>query len=166
MRNPRLAGFGKRFVAFIIDFIVVSIIFALIVGAAISLGFYSILGLSDSEGEFTVGSIITLIMTGISLLVIFSFTMVIPFIYELLMTGSSKQATVGKLIMNIKVIKENGQKLTMEDALIRVLVKYISLNFCFLLFLACLFNKEEQNLHDLAARTLVVEDEIESFKTR
>ena len=155
MNNFRLAGFGKRFLAYIIDAIILGIAFSLILlpfgGILAFLGF-------GSGGNITDGEAAAMAVTGgISILGIILVGMVAPIIYDALMTASPRQGTLGKSIMKIKVVKENGEALSTNDAFIRALVKYVSGQFCFLLLMVCLFNKEEQNMHDMAAKTLVIE---------
>lgn len=158
MNNFRLAGFGKRFLAYILDGIIIGIAFTLILipfG-----GIFAFLGMSGGamDGDISSGEAAALAATGISFLGIILLAIVAPVVYDALMTASPRQATLGKSIMKIKVVKENGEPLTTGDAFIRALVKYVTGQFCFLLLLVCLFNKEEQNLHDLAAKTFVIEE--------
>lgn len=155
MNNFRLAGFGKRFFAYIIDGIILGIIFTLLLlpfG-----GILSFLGMS-SGGGFSDGETAAMAVAGgISIFGIILIGMIAPIVYDALLTASPRQGTLGKSIMRIKVVKENGEQLTTADAFIRALVKYVTGQFCFFLLMVCLFNKEEQNLHDLAAKTLVIE---------
>lgn len=158
MNNVRLAGFGKRFVAYILDLIILGLIFALILipfG-----GVFAFLGFNEGRldaGDFSAGEVAALATAGISIVGLILLAIIAPVIYDAFMTASPRQATLGKSIMGIKVVKENGERLTTSDAFVRALVKYVAGHFCLLLFLICLFNKEEQNLHDLAARTFVIE---------
>ncbi|RYU97015.1 RDD family protein [Emticicia agri] len=155
MNNYRMAGFGKRFLAYIIDGIILGIAFSLILipfG-----GIFAFLGLGGGR-DLTDGEAAAMAVTGgISIFGIILIAMVAPIIYDALLTASPRQGTLGKSIMKIKVVKENGEQLTTGDAFIRALVKYVSGQFCFLLLMVCLFNKEEQNLHDMAAKTFVIE---------
>ena len=155
MNNFRLAGFGKRFLAYIIDGIILGIVFTLVLipfG-----GIFAFLGVGGGD-HLTDGEAAAMAVTGgVSILGIILVAMVAPIIYDALLTASPRQGTLGKSIMKIKVVKENGETLTTSEAFIRALVKYVTGQFCFLLLMVCLFNKEEQNLHDLAAKTFVVE---------
>ena len=98
------------------------------------------------------------VSAGLAILPIILMAFVGPVIYEVFMLSSSRQATFGKVIMKIKVIDEQGQRLTLGAAIGRTLIKYLTVNFCFLLWLWPLFNKEEQALHDLIVRDLVIRD--------
>ncbi|MBL0286160.1 MAG: RDD family protein [Bacteroidetes bacterium] len=70
--------------------------------------------------------------------------------------SSLKQATIGKQLMNMKVVDKNGFRLTPANALIRNLSK---IHFCFILFIGYLmaaFDAQKQSLHDKIAGTFVV----------
>lgn len=149
MTNFTLAGFGARLVAQIID--------SLIVGFAMSLIIIPIFGIGALTGAMGDSDRAGLI-AGLAILPIILMAFVGPVIYEVLMLSSSRQATFGKVIMKIKVIDEQGQRLTLGAAVGRTLIKYLTVNFCFLLWLWPLFNKEEQALHDLIVRDLVIRD--------
>lgn len=158
MNNFKLAGFGKRFLAYILDGIILSIAFFLVLipfG-----GIFAFLGMSRGldGGDITGGEAAALAAGGVSFLAIILLAIIAPVVYDALMTASPRQGTLGKSIMKIKVVKENGEPLNTSDAFIRALVKYVTGQFCFLLLMVCLFNKEEQNLHDLAAKTFVIEE--------
>jgi uncharacterized RDD family membrane protein YckC len=153
-----MAGFGKRFLAQIIDNIIIWIVFFLVLipfG-----GVLSFLGMSGGMrgDDLSGGEAAALAATGVSFIAVLLILVVAPVVYDALLTASPRQGTLGKSIMKIKVIKENGQALTTSEAFVRALVKYVTGQFCFLLFMVCLFNKEEQNLHDLAAKTFVIEE--------
>lgn len=156
MNNFRLAGFGKRFLAYIIDGIILGIAFTLILlpfG-----GLFAFLGLGQGRGLSDGETAAMAVTGGVSFIGIILVAMIAPIVYDALLTASPRQGTLGKNIMKIKVVKESGEPLNTSDAFIRALVKYVTGQFCFLLLLVCLFNKEEQNLHDLAAKTFVIEE--------
>lgn len=149
MHNFTLAGFGARLVAQVID--------GLIVGFAMSLIIIPIFGIGAFT-NMTEPSDTTSFLSAMAILPIMLAGFVGPIIYEVIMLSSSRQATFGKILMKIKVIDEQGQKLTMGAAIGRTLIKYLTVNFCFLLWLWPLFNKEEQALHDLIVRDLVIRE--------
>ena len=154
MENISLAGFGKRLVAYIIDAILLSfVLFILLIPFG---GIMAFMGMGNHNDEITDSAVAA--MAGFSILGLIVVAVIAPVIYETLMISSAKQATLGKMAMKIKVVKEDGQKLELTDAIVRTLVKYISGSFCFLLLLVCAFAKNEQNLHDMAAKTFVVND--------
>ena len=65
-------------------------------------------------------------------------------------------ATIGKMIMKIKVVKENGKKLTYNDAILREFASYLSGAVFMLGYLNVLIDPKKQAWHDKIAKTLVV----------
>ncbi len=160
MENYSPAGLGKRFLAFIID------IFVVIIGSFLLCfillqpfgGFSGATGLDDFQfGEDLVKGAFLGISIFLVFLIIFVGIFVFGFFYEIFMLSSSKQATLGKAIMNIKVVSLNGNSLSFLEALFRTLIKYFTGNIFIFLWLICLFNDKRQNLHDLAIKGWVVE---------
>lgn len=156
MDKSQLAGFGNRLVAQIIDGIILGIAFSLLlipfggIATLVGLNSDSIENSSDEAAAALIG------LAGVSLVGLILFSLIAPFIYEALMISSAKQATVGKIVMKIKVVGPEGERLTFGQAVGRSLIKYISSNLCILLWLWPLFNPEEQALHDLVIKSYVV----------
>ncbi len=65
-------------------------------------------------------------------------------------------ATVGKMVMSLKVTKENGAKVSYSDALLREIAKYLSAAILMLGFLWVIWDKKKQGWHDKIAKTMVV----------
>lgn len=78
-------------------------------------------------------------------------------IYSPLCLSSPYRATVGKIAFGIIVVYGNGKQLTFFRALVRELGKYLSLITLGIGFLMIGFTKNKQGLHDLLARTVVVD---------
>lgn len=156
MDKSQLAGFGNRLVAQIIDAIILGIAFSLLlipfggIAALIGLNSDSVESSSDEAAAALIG------LAGVSMVGLIILGLIAPFIYEALMLSSAKQATLGKIIMKIKVVGPAGERLTFGQAVGRSLIKYISSNLCILLWLWPLFNPEEQALHDLVIKSYVV----------
>ncbi|MCH8823729.1 MAG: RDD family protein [Planctomycetes bacterium] len=83
-----------------------------------------------------------------------SFILVI--LYGMLMEGSPLQGTLGKAICGIKVVDEDGQRLTFSKAIFRNCSKLLSYLVLFLGFFWAFFNKDHQTWHDKFASTYVV----------
>ena len=60
--------------------------------------------------------------------------------------------------MKIKVVDEQGLRLSFGSALGRSLIKYVTSNLCILLWLWPLFNNTEQALHDLVVKGYVIRE--------
>lgn len=78
-------------------------------------------------------------------------------LYSPLCLSSPYRATIGKIAFGIIVVYGNGKQLTFFRALVRELGKYLSLLTLGFGFLMIGFTKNKQGLHDLLARTVVVD---------
>ena len=128
VRNSmKYGGFWVRFIALILD--------SLIIGAVIS-----ILSFGVRRGDsFT---------TGVGI--------VISWLYFSLMESSNLQATVGKIVLGLKVVNRNGKRISFPRATGRYFSKYLSVIIIFIGFIMVAFTKKKQGLHDKIADTLVV----------
>lgn len=133
------AGFWLRFVAYIIDVIVVFSIKGFILsplkfvneGFPIDIGFWTVNGLLG---------------------------MTTFYLYFLFMTKGFNQ-TIGKMILRIQVEKEDGSKLRWSDLVFReVIGRFIHnvIGILKLLYLIVAFTKEKKGLHDIIGNTIVV----------
>ncbi len=149
-------GFWKRFFAYIIDAIII-LFFTL--ALILSVLFFAFGGI-ESVRNFESGLY--------SLVVIFLFIAInlAQLVYYAGFESSKYQATIGKLIAGIKVTDEKGERLTQGKAFIRGIVKMIQSNSLMFLFVICAFTGKKQNLHDLAAGSVVLEKNPETAKKR
>lgn len=149
--NMTLAGAGSRLVAAIIDSLIVriplSILQVLILGAGFTVAGDDI---TNDPGEVWTA----FVAGGYLLFGVFSF--VVDWGYFAYFESSEKQATLGKQAMNIKVVTDNGGRLTFINALGRVASKLLSSMLCCIGYLLILFRSDEKGLHDLLANTYVV----------
>ena len=76
-------------------------------------------------------------------------------VYYVWMLGKYGQ-TVGKMVMKIKVVKEDGSPISYSDALIRELTSYLSAVVLFLGFLWVIWDSKKQAWHDKIVKTIVV----------
>ena len=139
------AGFLKRVAAYIIDVLVLVIpnfIIGFIVGFILAVN-------AKTEIELEIA------LAGADALInIISF--LIGWIYFAAMESSSKQATLGKLALGIKVTDYDGNKISFGKATGRFFGKILSgIIFC-IGFIMVAFTNKKQGLHDLMAGTLVV----------
>lgn len=75
--------------------------------------------------------------------------------YGVALEPSPWGGTLGKRIISIRVVDEFGEPLTITAAIIRNLVKVVSLAFLGIGFLAMLWRPGKQTWHDRAARSFV-----------
>lgn len=125
-------GIGTRILAFLVDLLVgvVGVIPGLI---------FSILGSAIGD---TIGGLLSLV--GALLMFVGGIGVLIYQVYLLGSTG----ATIGKRVMKLKVVDQNGQFLGFGKALAREIVKNLLSNVCFLLLLYPLIDKDKQALYD------------------
>jgi uncharacterized RDD family membrane protein YckC len=126
------AGFWRRFAAYIIDSILISVVFWLAV---------LILGAIADDG----GVIVAYILGTIG-----------AFVYYAGMESSSNQATVGKIALGIQVTDLQGNRVSFGKALGRNLAKILSALILYIGFIMAAFTEKKQGLHDMIAGTLVV----------
>jgi uncharacterized RDD family membrane protein YckC len=125
-------GFWIRFVAYIVDSLIVTIAFVAIV-----------LGL------------------GVMGLELFSPTIVYSVVcvfYWALMHSSKRQATFGKALVGLKVANPGGERIGLGRSLAREVAKILSTLTLLVGYILAAFTKRKQALHDLVASTVVVRE--------
>ncbi|WP_431472100.1 RDD family protein [Nonlabens sp. SCSIO 43208] len=131
------AGLGKRILAFIIDALV---LFAYI----IILTFTVYRAISVLDGDNDIGA--------------YELSMIPIFIYSLIMHIIFNGRTVGKFIMGIKVVKEDGSPARWSDFIVRWIVRLVDLwLFMFTVgTVSILLTDKQQRLGDMMAKTIVI----------
>ena len=86
-------------------------------------------------------------------------SMVVGWLYFALMESSNKQATVGKIALNIRVTDLNGNRISFGRATARYFGKYLSAMIAMIGFIMAAFTKRKQALHDILAETLVLKND-------
>lgn len=135
------ANVGKRFVASLIDGIILYIFQAII-------GFVISLAIGGAGNEETVVAI-----TSISVVI----AIVIGWLYYAIQESSPKQATIGKQAMGLVVTDMNGEKISFPKASIRFFGKYLSGLILLIGYIMAFFTEKKQALHDMLAGTLVLQ---------
>ncbi|TQR98292.1 RDD family protein [Paenibacillus ottowii] len=149
------AGFWKRTLAYIIDSILLGFVFFII-----GLIWIVIRALGDwipSPAETSLLSdganfILTMKTVGRTLL-----NWGVIWLYYALMESSKCKATVGKLALGIVVLDEFNHKLSFARASARYWSKLLSFIILFVGFIMAGFTARKQALHDLIARTYVLD---------
>jgi uncharacterized RDD family membrane protein YckC len=134
----RYAGFFRRFIAFIIDALVLRMILIVL------LGYWS-----DVDVDmFSFGNLFNRNTIIVELIIM---------IYFVLCESSSWQATLGKKLLGIKVVTEGYGRPTVRTAAIRYVAKYLS-DIFLLGFIWVIFDDKKQGWHDKIAATYVIRD--------
>ena len=147
----KLAGLTRRFVALIIDAFVIAIVTVAIMAAGD--GFAPLYDAMYSDDELALTAAFNQFQTdtvGINLLVSALYN-------ALLMTWLNGQ-TLGKLMLRIRVVKKNGRRINLLDALLRNVFGYTVSQILLLGYLWAIVDDEQQAWHDKMAATIVVDE--------
>jgi uncharacterized RDD family membrane protein YckC len=150
-KEAAFKGFWIRLVAAFLDSIIL-IVITLIISFVLA----AIAGILLGEGAGLATLLLTLLAFTIALI-----------LYKPLMEGSEYQGTFGKVILGMKVVNQNGNRLTMSESFLRTIVytgmlAIPGVNIVGLLGLVMIgFTEEKQGLHDLLSKTFVVSNDWE-----
>ncbi|HVR90973.1 MAG TPA: RDD family protein [Novosphingobium sp.] len=133
-------GFWIRFVAYIIDAIILQIV-ATVLGLFVGVG----IGAAGAGEDAVAAS--TLIAVGLSL--------VINWLYYAILESSEWQGTVGKKALSLVVTDESGERLGFGRATGRYFAKFLSSFILAFGFFMIGWTQRKQGLHDMIAGTLV-----------
>jgi uncharacterized RDD family membrane protein YckC len=147
------AGFWIRFVAFIIDGLILNTLaFILILPILGMIGFASF-GISELTNmdpeEFGLALFAILAPLSIANLIMY-------WLYFAVQQSSSWQATLGKRAVGIIVTDVHGERLTFTTASLRYLGRVISNMTMLIGYIIAAFTEKKQALHDLIAGSVVV----------
>jgi uncharacterized RDD family membrane protein YckC len=146
------AGFWIRFVAIIIDYLLIGLLSAFVIVPV--LGAFGIMGsvgdMDAMDESFMAGMLAA--VTGTMALV----NIVVNWLYFALMESSAWQATLGKRAVGVKVIGDNGGRISFITATIRYVGKIVSGAILLIGYIMAAFSAKKQALHDLIASTFVV----------
>lgn len=157
MAPPRVqvsyAGFWKRFAALLIDKVIlgfgaVIILIPIIIMFGLGVAFNS----DNMNMEDNAGFIIAFLGAYMMLI---CFIVIMDWLYFALME-SKKGATLGKMVLNIKVTDMNGNPVSFGRASGRYFGKILSNLTLGIGYIIAGFSQQKQALHDILAKTLVV----------
>ncbi len=83
---------------------------------------------------------------------------VLGWLYYALQESGSRQATLGKMALDIKVCNLEGGRISFAQATGRFFGRYLSAMILLIGYLMMLWDSKKQTLHDKLARTLVVKE--------
>ncbi|UCZ55043.1 RDD family protein [Bacillus shivajii] len=131
MANEVYAGFLRRFFAFFIDMVLILY--------PLNLFNHLVFGLGERQET---------IWFNIPIFVIWS-------LYRIVLPVTKLQGTVGKALFGLKLVDQEGDKLTIAKSAGRYLSEFLSLIF-FIGYLMVAFTERKTGLHDKLAKTYVV----------
>ncbi len=144
VRHPAIlkyAGFWRRFVAYVIDCIFISIV---VLGAVTVVA--KIFGVHTGN-----------LLVNLSPKVKVSIGILAHWLYWALMESSPQQATLGKMALGLRVTDLQGERLSFARASGRYFGKIISYLILCIGFMMSGWTEKKQALHDIMAGTLVVQ---------
>lgn len=141
------AGFWKRFAAYLIDYFVLLIPSALVGGV---LGAVLGAGMGAAGSGETAIELVAQLISGLASLAISAG-------YYGWFHASRGGATLGKMAIGIKVVRGNGDRLTLGRSIGRYFATILSSLTLLIGFLMAAFTDRKQALHDLICDTLVVD---------
>lgn len=135
------AGFWKRYAAYFIDYILLTV-----VTLPLSM-IINVMGVSSgSEGVQVALTLVVMLLS-----------MVISIGYYAGFHASRGGATLGKMAVGIKVVRGNGERISFLRAFCRYLATIVSSLILMIGFIMAAFTERKQALHDMMCDTLVVD---------
>lgn len=144
------AGFWKRVAAYFIDSLIVGMVggvIAMVIGMVLGIGMAGLGGGSDAMGAgfIAIQLLTNLISIGLSAAYYAGFH------------ASSGKATLGKMAVGIKVVRSNGERITIARGIGRYFAAMLSGLILCIGYLMAAFTERKQGLHDMICDTLVVD---------
>lgn len=148
-KENQYAGFWVRVLAQVIDSIVLGIVYVPIQIAMVLLAIPLLGDMSTTsnvnEGPMIIGYLILLFLyLGVS------------FAYIIMMPASKFQGTFGKKIMGIKIVDEDGGRISVRKSILRYLGMIVSGLTFYIGYIMVAFHPQKRALHDIIAKTHVV----------
>ncbi|HEX4643589.1 MAG TPA: RDD family protein [Candidatus Acidoferrales bacterium] len=164
--TPLYAGFWVRFVAYMIDGLILSIPFGiLVIGVIFMLGGFGVLlhrTPVDLQGNPPIDPRAAMLMAAPMFVLFYTgmfFFVGLQWLYFAGMESSARQATFGKSAMALRVTNSEGERLSFGHATGRFFAKLVSgLVPLGIGYIMAGFTEKKQALHDFIAGTVVVRD--------
>ncbi|HMJ25621.1 MAG TPA: RDD family protein [Pyrinomonadaceae bacterium] len=144
-QTPVYAGFWLRFAAYLIDSIILGLVFVP-VGFALGI-ILAATGSATNDADPLMVGVNGLINVG---------SILAGWLYSSLLESSSWQGTVGKKLIGLRVTDLNGNRISFGKATGRYFGKILSGMICMVGFFMAAFTEKAQALHDQLAGTLVL----------
>jgi uncharacterized RDD family membrane protein YckC len=149
------AGFWRRFAAYTVDIVIVAVggLVVEVVLGLLAVGIATVFYSSPISGVYYAAqfrfAVIAQVLSWLIALAGF-------WLYFSLQESSSRQATLGKLLLAIRVADLQGDRVSFSRATGRTAGKILSWLLCNVGFLMAAFTARRQGLHDIIAGTLVI----------
>ena len=157
MSDNKYAGFWLRFVAYLIDGLIVGAVQSIIIVPVLGMLGVSMAAMDSNMGgmseEETIAGVIGMFSAmGTTFLI----AGIVGIVYYTIMEASKFQATFGKMALGLQVTDMDGKPLDFGKAFLRNLGKIVSQMILFIGYIIAGFTDKKQALHDMIAGALVV----------
>ena len=149
----RLASVGRRWLAIIIDGLIVGVMTLLLV--SVGGAFATIEAALLSEDPTMVSDAASQLQNDV-----LTVNFLVSAVYNVAFMTMFNGQTLGKILLKLRVIKKNGQRIGILDAIIRNVFGYTISGMFLLGYLWAAFDREKQTWHDKLAGTVVVDERI------
>jgi uncharacterized RDD family membrane protein YckC len=148
-----IASPGKRILAYIVDSMfmsIASIIILFLIGQGDGLS--AIANYSGGDIEQIIEKVVPIVQT------LTFIQLTIGVLYFGLFQAMSNGSTLGKKLLHIRIVCIDGSEFSIINSIFRYLVNAITMQLCFVLAMVMFFTTYKQALHDLAVKTVVVNE--------
>jgi uncharacterized RDD family membrane protein YckC len=155
--NTNYAGFWQRFLALIIDSIIIGVVRSILVIpilAAVGLSFATEIQNFDASDDGNIFAMVAAFFA--AAMAMAAISSILSLLYFSFMESSKYQATVGKLALGLTVTDMDGNRIDFGKALLRNIGKFVSAFILCISYIMAAFTDKKQALHDMIASTLVV----------
>ncbi|MEO5812948.1 MAG: RDD family protein [Rhodanobacter sp.] len=160
------AGFWKRVAAYVIDYIVLLIpsklIGSMLGATAATAAMEEAQKNAAGDPQMLLASVEVYMHSMWPALLL---TSLVVWLYFALMESSVWQASIGKLVLGIRVTDLHGDRISLPRALGRYLAKFLSAIIVCIGFLMVAWTERKQGLHDMLAGTLVLNGRASQFNS-
>jgi uncharacterized RDD family membrane protein YckC len=142
-----LASRFLRYIAFLVDYMILIVLLAVFNGVVSA---FVMVPLANRKEPLPDTAAVTWVfITALG-------GVLLAFLYFAAQEASRHQATLGKRLFGMRVVRIDGDDLSLGRAVWRTFVKFFGMTFLYLGWIVALFNADRRALHDFAAGTVVV----------
>lgn len=158
------AGFWKRFGAWVIDYLILMVPITII---ALSMGATDAFEHLMAQMHSGTATAVAVAEYSKAIRPVSIIAMIIGFVYYVAFECSKLQATPGKLAVGLRVTDLNGQRLGVGRSVARNVIRLVNVITAllpFICYIVVAWTERKQGLHDMMARTLVLNGRASEFK--
>ena len=150
-KERRLASVGRRWLAIIIDGLIVAVMTLLLAGAGGAFWTIETALLSDEAAQ--ISAAIAQFQNDV-----LRVNLLVSALYNVAFMRLFNGQTLGKILLKLRVVKKNGKRISILDAIMRNVFGYTISGMFLLGYFWALLDREKQTWHDKLAGTVVVDE--------